>query len=455
MLSVGCVNRKLSGWGRFPVEPCHLYRPEKQSDLRAILHSGAESSYIPRGLGRSYGDAALNSDAGAICSARLNRFLSFDSETGLLECEAGVSFAEIMRCFLPRGFFLPVTPGTKWVTVGGAIAADVHGKNHHRQGTISNFVRDFRLLTPAGEVLTCSPADRGEIFWATIGGMGLTGIILTARIQLERVESAYVVVDYQRVRSLSDALSIMDESDERYRYSVAWVDCLARRDSLRRSVLMRANHATAAEVASRAPKPLALPHRITLNLPFDVPSAALNRFSVGLFNAVYYGLHRNGLPQLVDFERFFYPLDAIDNWNRMYGKRGFVQHQVVLPVDAGREGLTNLLERLTRAGRAPFLGVLKRFGDANPGLLSFPMKGYTLALDLPVDEDLVGFLRQLDDLVRDYGGRVYLAKDAALRPETFAAMYPNLDRFRALKQKLDPKGLLSSSLARRLRIVDG
>ncbi|PYV26518.1 MAG: FAD-binding oxidoreductase, partial [Acidobacteria bacterium] len=212
---------------------------------------------------------------------------------------------------------------------------------------------------------------------------------------------------------------------------------------------------TAAEVASRAPKPLALPHRITLNLPFDVPSAALNRFSVGLFNAVYYGLHRNGLPQLVDFERFFYPLDAIDNWNRMYGKRGFVQHQVVLPVDAGREGLTNLLERLTRAGRAPFLGVLKRFGDANPGLLSFPMKGYTLALDLPVDEGLVGLLRQLDDLVRDYGGRVYLAKDAALRPETFAAMYPNLDRFRALKQKLDPKGLLSSSLARRLRIVDG
>src|SRR5438094_207037 len=334
MGKVACTSRKFAGWGRFPVEPCHLYRPEKRADLRAILDSGAESSYIPRGLGRSYGDAALNLNAGAVSPVRLNRFLSFDGHSGVLECESGASFAEIIEFFLPRGFFLPVTPGTKFATVGAAIAADIHGKNHHRDGTLSNFVRDLRLLTAAGEVLTCSPQDNSEIFWATVGGMGLTGIILSARIQLERVESAYVVVDYQRTQNLNQALDNMTESDERYRYSVAWVDCLAKGDSLGRSVL-------------------------------------------------------------------------------------------------------------------------KRFGEADQALLGFPFKGYTLALDLPADRGLVAFLHQLDEVVLEHGGRVYLAKDAVLKPETFAAMYPNLDRFRAVKQKLDPKGLFSSSLARRLRIVNG
>jgi decaprenylphospho-beta-D-ribofuranose 2-oxidase len=423
--------------------------------LRAIFDSGAEPSYIPRGLGRSYGDAALNLNGGAVCPIRLNRFLSFDSQTGILECESGVSFAEIIQFFLPRGFFLPVTPGTKFVTVGGAIAADIHGKNHHRNGAFSNFVRDLQLLTPPGEILTCSRQDNSEIFWATVGGMGLTGIVLSARIQLERVESAFVAVDYQRTRSLNEALDVMTESDERYRYSVAWVDCLAQGDSLGRSVLMRANHATAAEASFRLLNALTPPPRIRLSVPFEAPAAALNPFTLRAFNALYYRRHEKGSHRIVDFERFFYPLDAIENWNRLYGKRGFVQYQVALPAAGGREAVAVLLERLAQSGRASFLAVLKRFGEADQALLGFPLKGYTLALDLPADRDLVTFLNQLDDVVLEHGGRVYLAKDAALRPETFAAMYPNLDRFRAVKEKLDRKGLLSSSLARRLRIVNG
>lgn len=454
MPSAGYVSRNLSGWGRFPVEPCHLYRPEKQRETAAILDSGLDPSYIPRGLGRSYGDASLNREAGAISTARLNRFLAFDAETGLLECESGVSLAEIIEVFLPRGFFLPVTPGTKFVTLGGAIAADVHGKNHHQDGTIAQFVQDFRLLTPAGLQLQCSRSENSQVFWATLGGMGLTGMIQSARIKLLRVESAYVRVDYEKAGNLDAALDQMSASDDRYRYSVAWIDALARGGSLGRSVLMRGDHAAAADVASRARSPLAARARRALSVPFDLPALALNSLTVSAFNALYYAGHVNGAGHLVDFDRFFYPLDAIRDWNRVYGKRGFVQYQVVLPLESSRAGLRILLERLAGSRRASFLAVLKRFGKANQGPLSFPAPGWTLALDLPVTRDLPEFLGELDDVVVDHGGRVYLAKDAVLRPEKFARMYPRLDEFRAVKQRLDPQGRVSSSLARRLKIVE-
>ncbi|HEV2493866.1 MAG TPA: FAD-binding oxidoreductase [Terriglobia bacterium] len=455
MPTLAYAHENLAGWGRFPVEPCHLYRPEKQAELSAILQSTREPSYIPRGLGRSYGDAALNLDAAALCSVRLNRFLLFDRDTGILECECGASLAEIIDSFLPRGFFLPVTPGTKFVTLGGAIAADVHGKNHHRDGTIANFIRDFRLLTPAGEVLTCSPTDHGEIFWATVGGMGLTGVILSARIALRRVESAYLLVDYEKARNLQEALERMAASDENYQYSVAWIDCLARGGSLGRSVLMRANHAAAADLPSKVQEPLRVPHRSHFNIPVDLPALALNSHSVGAFNHFYYARHRTVQHQLVDADTFFYPLDSIRNWNRLYGKRGFVQYQVVFPTETTGDGLAVVLKRLAQSRRASFLAVLKRFGDANRGLLSFPIKGHTLSLDLPMARDLPAFLQRLDEVVATCGGRVYLAKDAVSRPETFAATYPQAEQFRAIKQKLDPKGLFSSSLARRLRIVNG
>jgi decaprenylphospho-beta-D-ribofuranose 2-oxidase len=448
------ATRPLCGWGRYPVESCHLFRPEKRSELASTLASGLQPSYIPRGLGRSYGDAALNENAGVICDVRLNRFLSFDEATGVLECESGVSLAEILRYFLPRGWFLPVTPGTKFVTVGGAIAADIHGKNHHKDGSFSNFVVDFRLLAPTGDVTLCSRASEPETFWATVGGMGLTGIVLSARLRLRRVDSAYVFVDFHRAPNLAEALAAMEASDERYDYSVAWVDALATNNSMGRSILMRGNHASAAELPPGIRNTMAASTVARWNLFFDLPSGALNRLTVQAFNSIYYSIHHTALGQLVDFEKFFYPLDAINQWNRMYGKRGFVQYQIALPQTSGRAGLSTILDRLARSGRASFLAVLKRFGDAESGLLSFPLRGYTLALDIPVAPGLVPFLHELDRMTLDHGGRVYLAKDAVLRAEDFAAMYPKLAAFRAVQRKLDPQRLLSSSLARRLRIVD-
>jgi FAD/FMN-containing dehydrogenase len=453
------VTKSLSGWGRYPVESCHLFRPEKRSEVAATLASGLQPSYIPRGLGRSYGDAALNENAGVIWHVLLNRFLSFDNSSGVLECEGGVSLAEIIQ-YIP-GWFLPVTPGTKYVTVGGAIAADIHGKNHHKDGSFSNFVLDFRLLTPTGEVLLCSPAAHPEIFWATVGGMGLTGVILSARLRLRRVDSAFVFVDYYQAANLEDALATMEASDERYEYSVAWIDALATCEIMGRGVLMRGNHAAKGELPARLRKSQSgigndptVPTRPKWNLFMDFPSGTLNRLTVKAFNTAYYAVHRTAPQRLISFEKFFYPLDAINHWNRMYGKRGFVQYQIALPQESGRAGLRKILDRLARSGRASFLAVVKRFGDAGKGLLSFPMRGYTLALDIPVARGLVPFLHELDRMTLDYGGRIYLAKDAVLRAEDFAAMYPKLESFRALQRKLDPRRLLSSSLARRLRIVD-
>ncbi len=448
------VTKPLSGWGRYPVETCHLFRPEKRSEVAATLASGSQTSYIPRGLGRSYGDAALNHDAGVIWQVLLNRFLSFESTSGVLECEGGVSLAEIIQYFLPRGWFLPVTPGTKFVTVGGAIAADIHGKNHHRDGSFSNFVLDFRLLTPTGAILLCSPTLNPEVFWATVGGMGLTGVILSARLSLRRVDSAYVFVDYHRARNLEDILTAMDAEDERYEYSVAWIDGLATGDSMGRGVLMRGNHAPAAELPARVRHPLALHSGTQHRLLADFPSMALNWLTVKAFNAVFYAVHRSSPRQLVNLEKFFYPLDAIEEWNRMYGKRGFVQYQIALPQASGRKGLPKILDRLARSGRASFLAVLKRFGVGGPGLLSFPLQGYTLALDIPAAAGLVPFLHELDRMTLDYGGRIYLAKDSLLRAEDFRAMYPQLEPFRAIQRKLDPGRVLSSSMARRLTIVD-
>lgn len=449
------VEINASGWGRYPSHRGHVYRPERLTDVARVLTSGAQPSFISRGLGRSYGDAALNKDGGIISHLRLNRLLAFDAEAGVLECETGISLAEIIKIFLPRGFFPPVTPGTKHVTVGGAIASDIHGKNHHVDGTFAEFLLDFRLQVPTGEIITCSRDERPEVFWATVGGMGLTGPILSARIRLRSVESGFVRADYHKVRNLDEALSAFAESDERYRYSVAWIDCLATGASLGRSVLMQANDATADGVRSErsAPDPLTLPKKRTTTVPFDFPSGTLNRASVQAFNTLFYRKQKSATGRLVDYDSFFYPLDSVGDWNRLYGKRGFVQYQAALPLDGGRAGLRILLERLSAAKRASFLAVLKRLGPANPGLLSFPFEGYTLALDLPNRSGLREFLRELDEITLRYGGRVYLAKDAALTPETFSTMYPGAEEFRRIQRDLDPEGRLSSSLARRLGLA--
>lgn len=448
-----CFRQNLTGWGGMNPEDCEVFRPEKRRTLTPLIACKHTKSIIARGLGRSYGDAAVNGDSGVVNMTRLNRMLGFDPEEALLECEAGVSLAEIIDVFLPQGYFVPVTPGTKFVTVGGAIANDVHGKNHHGDGTFCEFVDSFTLLIPNGDVLTCSREENEDVFWATAGGVGLTGIILTASVRLMPVESAYLSTNYTQCTHLDSALEVMAASDVDFQYSVAWVDCLARGKNLGRSVLMQSNHAAADDLSgARGAAPFSVKQGLPKVVPFQCPSLVLNSTSVQAFNTAFYAAHPTAQGKIVDYDRYFYPLDAINHWNRLYGKPGFAQFQATLPFES-KQGLVMMLERLAQSRRASFLAVLKTFGEQNPGLLSHPMKGYTLTLDLPNRGNLSAFLHELEKILLDFGGRLYLAKDAVASPETIAAMYPRLDEFKAIQKRLDPKGVLSSSMSRRLGLT--
>ncbi|MBX7259963.1 MAG: FAD-binding oxidoreductase [Candidatus Hydrogenedentes bacterium] len=447
------AKQRLSGWGRCPVEECNVFRPEKRRDIDELLSEGGPTEYIARGLGRSYGDAAINGGGSVISMVRLNRMLGWDAERGIVECEGGVSLEELINTFLPRGWFLPVTPGTKFVTVGGAIAHDVHGKNHHGEGSFSRYVLDLELVTPTGDVLTCSPDRNPDAFWATVGGAGLTGLILSARIQLIPVETAYCRVDYHRCENIETLLTAIRETDQQYKYSVAWVDCLAKGKSLGRSVLMLGEHLPLKELPPSIRGPFKVKRKLQPNVPIDFPSLMLNPMSIWAFNTVFYAAHPSAPGKIIDYDTYFYPLDAIHNWNRIYGKRGFTQYQATFPLDA-TAGLVHLLEKLSKSSRASFLAVLKRMGPASRGLLSYPFEGYTLTLDIPMKASLVPFLHECDEMVMKHGGRLYLAKDVCTKPEVFAAMYPLLKVFKEVKGKLDPEGRLSSDQARRLRIVE-
>jgi decaprenylphospho-beta-D-ribofuranose 2-oxidase len=437
---------RLSGWGRHPVQECRVLRPEKVSELGEVMGSPPEGGVVSRGLGRAYGDAALNQGGAVVSHLRLDRILAFDEEAGVVECEGGVTLADLVEVFLPRGWFLPVVPGTRHVTVGGAIAADVHGKNHHRDGTFGRFVDEVRLLTPGRGMLACSRVREPDAFRATLGGMGLTGAIVSARLRLMRVESPFVSVDYRPTRDLDDALARFGESDAGHRYSVAWIDALAKGRSLGRGVLMQGDHAPSSAPWGRFPRPG------SRSLPFDLPGAALNRFTVGAFNRLYRATHGERTGVVEPLERFFWPLDAVGDWNRAYGRRGFVQYQLVVPMDRA-DALAAVLRRAAESGRASFLAVLKRFGPAGEGILSFPMAGWTLSLDFPVAAGLAEMLGEMDRTVADAGGRVYLAKDAMLDAATFARMYPAAEAFRAVRRTLDPAGVLTSSLARRVGLA--
>ena len=470
------VQQTLAGWGNYRPDLCRVYRPEKRAELREVLLDGApeaqsrggaaglpaagdpaaaRSDLIPRGLGRSYGDSATNADGGVLLQTRMDCLLGFDPATGVLEAEGGVSFASLIELLLPRGFFLPVTPGTKFVTLGGAIAADVHGKNHHGEGTIGNFVQSLRLMTADGSVLTCSPGENADVFWATVGGMGLTGVILTARLRMIPVSSAYASVEYRKAANLDDALEkFADPAYAERKYSVAWIDCLASGGSLGRCVIMDGEHLPAAELPEKLrADPLALPDKRNKSVPVNFPGFALNKLSVKLFNKSYYWKQPTGR-KVVDLDAYFYPLDGIQNWNRIYGKRGFIQYQALFPPSTARQGLKELLEQLSASGNASFLAVLKRTGEQGPGMLSYPFAGYTLALDLPnTGERLDALVRSLDETLLKHGGRLYLAKDSTMSAETFAAMYPRLDEFRAVKAKVDPQNKFGSTQSRRLKIA--
>jgi FAD/FMN-containing dehydrogenase len=406
---------------------------------------------LAHGQGRSYGDAALVSDGVLLLTQRLDRVIAFDEETGLLTAEAGMTLEQVLESFVPKGWFPPVTPGTKFVSLGGCVAADVHGKNHHRDGTFGAYVRELKMVLADGSRRVCSPREDALLFWATVGGMGLTGIIIEVTLQLIPIESAHVAVQHHQATDLDASLRLLEDSATDDRYTVAWIDCLAGGRELGRSVLMRGHHATRAELPAHVERPLQLKPQGQRNLPFDFPNWVLNPLAMTAFNKLYYW--RQGArkrPFVTTCESFFYPLDMIGNWNRMYGKRGFVQYQCVFPTRTARRGLQSLLERLAASRRASFLAVLKRFGPEGPGLLSFPIEGYTLSLDLPLDPALFPFLDQLDLIVLQHGGRVYLAKDARLKAETFRAMYARLPEWKRVKASVDPLNRFTSDLARRL-----
>ncbi len=444
----------LTGWGNYHVHPARVYRPHAWREVIDVVARAGAGGITPRGLGRSYGDAALNDDGEVVLCTQLNRFLSFDPDTCVLECESGVSIGDLLEVFVPRGYFPPVTPGTKHVTIGGAIAADIHGKNHHRDGSFSFFVVDLHLLTATGEILTCSREEHPEVFWATVGGMGLTGVVLSARIRLLPITSAYLQVDTHRVGNLDEALARFAADDAHYAYSVAWVDCLARGAAAGRGVLMFANHADRSQLdAERRREPLSRPARRRASVPFFLPGFALNALSARAFNARYYAGHPSKRGELCHYEPFFYPLDGIENWNRVYGRRGFIQYQAAFEPHTGPAAIAALLALLRERGCASFLAVLKSLGQASGGLLSFARPGYTLSLDIPNPARLGEWVRALDALVVQHGGRVYLAKDACLNDDVFAAMYPSARQFKDVKQRIDPSERFTSSLARRIGLV--
>jgi len=442
----------LSGWGRYPLSESDVYRPDRIAELQAVVTADS-TSLIARGAGRAYGDAALNEQNRVVDLTRLNRMLSFDPASGLLRCEAGVTIAELIDVFLPRGFFPPVTPGTRFVTLGGSVAADVHGKNHHRDSSLASHVTNFDLMVASGEVLRCSREENAAFFWATIGGMGLTGVILELELRMRRVESAYLDGEMIRAGNVDAAIEAFERIDAQYGYSVAWIDCNSTKSALGRSILNVGNFATLDQLPrAAAQNPLTTTPKLSPFVPFNLP--VVNSLTVRAFNAVNYAFHREKAAHTIfDWDSFFYPLDSIRNWPRIYGKRGFVQYQCVWPPDESRAGLVEVLEAITRSRRASFLAVLKKFG-AQDGLLSFPMPGYTLAIDFPVTDGLLEFLSSLDAMVLKRGGRVYLAKDARMSRETFRAMYPNLGKWQAAKAVADPNNRFSSSLSRRLGMTE-
>ena len=445
------LSRELSGWGRFPVCNCQVTRPEKGRELREAAQSRDVVDVIARGLGRSYGDAAINQGSGVILNEKLDRLLAFDAATATLHAQGGASFADIIATFVPRGFFLSVAPGTKHVTLGGAIACDVHGKNHHQVGAISQFVDEIELLTASGKTLICSRDENADAFWATLGGMGLTGVIVSAKMRLMPIESAYIETKTTRTPDLSATLNAFENGADS-EYLVAWIDCLSSGAALGRSVVIEGAHALGERALQEVKGDvLALEMPKKKGVPLDLPDFVLNPYTVKKFNDLYYANHPTET-KLTSFETFFYPLDKIENWNKIYGKRGFVQYQCAIPIDNARAVLTELLQTISSSGQAAFLAVLKRMGAADHAPLGFALDGYSLALDIPMTPGTLEFYEKLNEITVAAGGRVYLAKDAATSPDNFRRMYPRLGEFEAVKRHIDPDDRFASSLSRRLEI---
>lgn len=432
------MNNRYQSWGRYPKVAQQAYRVDWRDETPPWDDFGG-GPVLPFGNGRSYGDSCLNNGGTLLDTRGLDRLISFDPSTGLLRCEAGVLLSEILAFAVPRGWFLPVTPGTQYVTVGGAIANDVHGKNHHRAGTFGCHVTQFELIHSDGTRRLCSPDQQTEWFAATLGGLGLTGLILWAEIRLKRITGPAISSETIKYTHLSDFFALSAASDQDYEYTVAWVDCLARGKHLGRGLFSRGNHAGASATKTRPAR--------KLRIPFDPPLPLVNPPLVKAFNFIYYQPRAQHSHHTSHYEPFFYPLDKILNWNRIYGAPGFMQYQCVVPSASGQDATTELLGRIAAANTGSFLAVLKQFGNQpSPGLLSFPRPGVTLALDFSNQgAKTLALLESLDEVVRQAGGAVYPAKDARMSETSFKHYYP---QWQQLIPYIDPH--FSSSFWRRV-----
>lgn len=440
---------KLSGWGNYPMSESYILNPRNEDDLIKDL---GEDSFIARGLGRSYADQALNDQGYVALCTKLNHFINWDEREGILECEAGVSLEEIISVFAPRGWFPMICPGTKYVTVGGAIANDIHGKAHHIDGSFVNCVISFSILLADGTRRIASREENADLFWANFGGLGLLGVILTATLKLRKIETTYFRQKSIVIKDLDHMLEALEEHDHEYNYSVAWIDALAKGNKLGSGVLTLGNAANLNDLPVKLKgNPLKLHRAGKLSVPFFLPSFTLNNFTVRILNRVI-AFVQNSPKEFVHYEKFFFPLDAINNWNRGYGKRGFVQYQFVIPEENGKKNLMEILEMIAGSRCTPFLNVFKKMGDGQ-GVLSFPFKGYTLAIDFPVTDTLFSFVPRLDAKVLEAGGRLYLGKDALLNEEMFRRMYPQYVQWLSVKQKYDPTNEFRSDISKRLGLT--
>lgn len=442
------MKKKISNWGNYPAIESDERSFSFNSQLKEIVQE--EGSFVARGNGRCYGDGSLAEKT--ISTLKYDNVLAFDSHNGIFECESGITLDQVLEIIVPKGWFLPVTPGTKFITVGGAVASDVHGKNHHVDGAFSAHVLEMDVMLGTGETVTCSPAKFPDLFLATCGGMGLTGIITRVKFDLKKIETSYIKQKQVKAENLEEVIRLFEKYKE-YTYSVAWIDCLKKGKHFGRSILMLGEHATLADLKeSQKDSPLALPKKKSITFPFNLPSWVLNSFTVKAFNFLYYGKNlKKTSENVVKYEPFFYPLDAILHWNRGYGKKGFIQYQFVLPLSA-KQGLVEVLQKISDAGLGSFLAVLKVFGKQE-SMISFPMEGYTLALDFPVRDGLFDFLDELDKIVLIYGGRLYMSKDARMKPEILEAGYSNLAQFKSVIEKYNPGGKINSVQSNRLLLT--
>tara|TARA_B100000795_G_scaffold150551_1_gene112750 strand:+ start:27883 stop:29226 length:1344 start_codon:yes stop_codon:yes gene_type:complete len=433
------IFQEISGWGRYPKVKCKIYSPSEYSEIINLT----VSPLIARGLGRSYGDSSLQ-PKGTIDTRKLNKILLFDQKKGIIQVQSGISVASLIEYILPKGWFMPVSAGTKYVSIGGMVASDVHGKNHHLDGSFGNFIKEIKIINKLKEIVTCSVDVKPELFWNTIGGMGLTGIIVEVSFSLLAIQTSFIKNEVIATRNLKETMMEF-QSIKLSKYSVAWLDCTASGTSIGRSIIFKGEHALRNKLPNNLSRdPIKVKVKKNINIPFTFPEWILNKFTIKIFNFLYYFINKNKNSKFIDYDTFFYPLDSISNWNLIYGKKGFIQYQFVLPEDKSYEGIKQLIGIFQKYNIYPFLSVLKLMGDSSKGTLSFPMKGYSLALDFPISKNLFKMLNEFDNLVIKYSGKVYLTKDSRINKKDYKEMYKNqLRNFDILK---DNKSVKFSSL---------